>query len=476
MRSRFLFLLILSSGCAQSSAGQATQPLAEVPFTLFQNAIILPAIVNGRDTVHLLLDTGWGPLALVSRAAERLGIPFDPPGPDGLGRAEVGTLAVGQVVRSRPVVELFSTAALAPLIGDSDGILATDFFRDLVVQIDYPAGVVRFFQASPVPRDNDTARISIPMVFSPGAGALPFSDSIEIDGQPVRGLFDTGGAGAFAAMPRLVQSAGLRPIPDSGRVGIGMLSGDTTVRQVVSFTRVGRISIGSFVADSPRVMIAPSQMAGGSWGHDLVIGYGFLRRYVVTFDYPGRRIVLERIEDGSGDARVWQGGGGEPSEASAPIMGNIGDGRVSGVIEKTGAVTIFARPAVPPSRRQNICGTNVFTSQRIIRTTTTASTSQRYSDAASRVRHASTPTGRPSRNEGAWRWCGGSRWSIRWCTCRALQATASTNPTPAPIPYHCRGVMPFSRRSPGHCRSSNQTTPRPKRVPRISSANSRISR
>jgi hypothetical protein len=41
-------------------------------------------------------------------------------------------------------------------------------------------------------------------------------------------------------------------------------------------------------------MIAPPQMAGDGWGHDLVIGYGFLRHYVVTFDYPGRVITLER--------------------------------------------------------------------------------------------------------------------------------------------------------------------------------------
>ena len=110
----------------------------------------------------------------------------------------------------------------------------------------------------------------------------------------MRGLFDTGGSGAFVAMPGLVERTGLRPIPDSGRTGIGMLSGDSTVRQLVRFTRVGRVAIGPFTVDSPRVMIAPPQMAGDGWGHDLVIGYGFLRHYVVTFDYPGRLVTLER--------------------------------------------------------------------------------------------------------------------------------------------------------------------------------------
>src|SRR5262245_25558802 len=53
-------------------SGKPAQPLAEVPFKLHQNGVILEATVNGRETVRLLLDTGWGPLALVSSAAERL--------------------------------------------------------------------------------------------------------------------------------------------------------------------------------------------------------------------------------------------------------------------------------------------------------------------------------------------------------------------------------------------------------------------
>jgi hypothetical protein len=42
-----------------------------VPFTLFQNAVIVKAVVNGHDTVQLLLDTGWGPLELVTSSARR---------------------------------------------------------------------------------------------------------------------------------------------------------------------------------------------------------------------------------------------------------------------------------------------------------------------------------------------------------------------------------------------------------------------
>ena len=287
--------VLLAAAPQTASAQSADSPIAEVRFTLHQNAIIVPALINGRDTVRLLLDTGWGPpVALVSVAAARLGLAVDPPGEDGLGQARVSSLSIGAAIKTRPLVEVFPTEQLAPLIGPHDGILGTGFFRDLVLQIDYPARIVRFLRRDPT--TTGATRTSVPMVFAGLTAALPYSDSIWVDGRAVRGLFDTGGAGAFVAMRRLIERAGLQPIPDSGRgqVGIGMLSGDTLVRQRVQFTRVGRIAVGGFAVDSPRVMLAPPQLAGDDWGHDLIIGYGFMRNYVVTFDYPARRVIFAR--------------------------------------------------------------------------------------------------------------------------------------------------------------------------------------
>jgi aspartyl protease len=280
----------------QARVGAVERPLAEVPFTLYQNGIIVPAIVSGRDSIRLLLDTGWGPLALVSSSARRLALDVDAPDAEGLRRTRLGSLAVGGALQQRPLVEVFPSESLAPLIGPHDGILSTAFFRDLVLQVDYPAGIVRFWRRSPVPRTPQATatRVSVPMVFSPRAGALPFTDSVFVDGRPVRALFDTGGAGAFVATREFVERAGLTPIPDSARTYIGLLSADTTARQAVRFARVGRVSMGSFGRDSARVMLAPPLMAGDDWGHDLIIGYGFMRHYVVTFDYPGRLVTFER--------------------------------------------------------------------------------------------------------------------------------------------------------------------------------------
>ena len=272
-------------------------PLAEVPFTLHQNAIIVPAVIDGRATVHLLLDTGWGPLALVSTTAERLGL--HPQGPSGeLPRVKVGSLAVGGAVQKKASFEVFPAQELEPLIGPHDGVLSTAFFRDLVLQIDYPSRIVRFFARSPIagtPPATPGDRASVPMVFSPRADGLPFTDSVLVDGKPARAVFDTGGSGGFLAMAQLVERMHLPILPESGAgIAVGMLSNGQATQQKVTFARVERIALGPFVVDSPRVMVAPSQLEGGDWGHDLNIGYGFMRNYVVTFDYPGKVITFER--------------------------------------------------------------------------------------------------------------------------------------------------------------------------------------
>ena len=299
MRARNIWAMaiFLLSTAARGTSGPPEKPLAEVPFTLHRNAVILEATVNGREPLRLLLDTGWGPLALVSSAAERLKLQPTKTGGD-YPLVEVESLAVGGAVRPAAKFEVFPTQELEPLIGPHDGVLSTAFFKDLVLQIDYPAGVVRFYSKSPIasaPPAEPGTRSSVPMVFSPRAGALPFTDQVLVDGKTVRALFDTGGAGGFMAMKQLVDHAKLEVLPETGgKVAIGMLSEGRATQAKVQFARVGRIALGSFSVESPRVMIAPSGLEGDDWGHDLNIGYGFMRDYVVTFDYPGGTITFER--------------------------------------------------------------------------------------------------------------------------------------------------------------------------------------
>ena len=301
MVSKYLtmYLALVLATTSRPPATQEGLLLAEVPFKLHQNAVIVKCVVGGRDTVQMLLDTGWGPLALTSSAARRLGLTATSASGDVVARAS--SFGIGRALRRDVAFELFPPEALQPLIGPYDGVLSTGFLHDFAVQIDYPRGVVRLFSRVPavgVGTDRALARASMPMVFSPAAGFLPFTDSAFVDGQSVRALFDTGGSGAFMAMAQLMNRAALEVLPDTGRrAGIGMFGQGRPKQAPLRFARARSISVGGITRDSPLVIVAPSQLEGANWKHDLIIGYGFLRDFVVTFDYPGRAIILEQRGD-----------------------------------------------------------------------------------------------------------------------------------------------------------------------------------
>lgn len=288
MTVRIAVLLYLLAAPVESE-GQA--PLADVPFVLHQNAIIITMVANDRDTVRLLLDTGWGPTALTDYAVARLRRAGRIQ--ESNGWVTLASLSVGRVRKTAVRVELFPAHDLAPLIGPYDGVLATEYFKDLVLQVDYPRGRVRFFARSRVNTRAAANTFSLPMTFTSGASWLPFTDSIFINGRRAKGLIDTGGSGAFLAMPQLITALDLERSAQTLTGRMGYLDGSPR-ESSVRFARVRSIQVGGTVVDTPRVLLAPPQLAGGNWGHDVVIGYGFLRNYVVTFDYPGRRITLER--------------------------------------------------------------------------------------------------------------------------------------------------------------------------------------
>jgi hypothetical protein len=59
-------------------------------------------------------------------------------------------------------------------------------------------------------------------------------------------------------------------------------------------TRSDCMTVGALSRPMTQMMVAPPSLEGANWMHDVIIGYGFMKDFVVTFDYPGRRITLAR--------------------------------------------------------------------------------------------------------------------------------------------------------------------------------------
>ena len=97
---------------------------------------------------------------------------------------------------------------------------------------------------------------------------MPFTDSVT--GRAARGLFDTGGMGAFVAMGQLITSQKLERAPDAGSVQIGFSAqigffDGASRRSSVRFVRLDQTRVGSVVVDTPRVLLAPQQLDGATY-------------------------------------------------------------------------------------------------------------------------------------------------------------------------------------------------------------------
>ena len=285
-------LLILAAAAAAQSS---LKPIAEVPFEFHKNLIFVDTFINGKGPFTMMLDTGTDPSALDLSTAKELGITASSTGEKASGGGTESTtvsdidpvtVKVGRLNPAKIEISAIDLSAISRALEKPiNGILGHSFLKNKVVEIDYPAKIVRFYSRSPVTKDPDKAGHVIPFRFS--------SDSILIDafvnGQKVTALFDTGLNGSFAVMPAALSKLGLveafNAAEPVGSVGFNGRSSN----------RKGQIKTVSFAGLS----VSPADVVfwGEGTGHDttaydLTIGNGFLKNYVVTIDYTNDLITI----------------------------------------------------------------------------------------------------------------------------------------------------------------------------------------
>lgn len=280
-------------GAAAAAAAPAgPEPVVSVDFENPRNQIVLQVGIGEAGPFNFLLDTATDPSAFDLDTADSLGIPVD---------RESGGFAVGtgsQDVRIYPVeigglsiggVEFDTIASMAagflrrlgePLGVPLHGVLGVSFLRDKAVVIDYPARRIHIYdEPVPVPEGPDV--VSIPMEREGNDVVVP---GFLVDGEPLRVTLDTGSS--------LVLSVYSTP---AARLGIGDggaredtvrgFRGEATIRVV----DVDSIGLGPLQLRDVEVVLP---------GRDLLtegnLGNGYLQHFVLTVDYLGERVTLQR--------------------------------------------------------------------------------------------------------------------------------------------------------------------------------------
>lgn len=189
-----LLLLLLLSACAGNPRDSCRlEQVADVPLQVFGNVPVLPLEINGRRA-WLVLDTGSDRTVLTRAAAARVGVPagegVQRVGAAG-GRAELGVAVMDTLSLSgmelHAVRALLADAPRPPL----DGVLGLDVLVGFEVELDLPHRHAVFYRARTC-LDARPAWAGVPLAAQQQAGSGHVFVPVELDGQPLRGLLDTG--------------------------------------------------------------------------------------------------------------------------------------------------------------------------------------------------------------------------------------------------------------------------------------------
>ncbi|HET7504723.1 MAG TPA: aspartyl protease family protein [Kofleriaceae bacterium] len=266
---------------------------SELGFDLINGQIFVDARVDGQP-VRMLLDTGGANL-VTRAAAARLGLKVEGEmAMSGAGDHEVGfgfthakTLQVGDATLANPVLGVAALDGLSASQGeDIDGLIGYEMFSRVAVRIDYAACRLT---------------LTAPSAFTPPAGAtaVPFEIANHIpvvrgaiDGIAGRFWIDTGWRSSLTTMAKFTRDRALAArfharfeTMTGWGVGGPLRTWPVRIREVTLGSVTVHDVVGGLFTGDKSVLTDPDAAA--------IIGTGILSRFVVTFDYAGRKMYLE---------------------------------------------------------------------------------------------------------------------------------------------------------------------------------------
>ena len=309
MMRRRLIAVVLALACCAAGAWPRTVPAAQktasplvIPFELVTRHIMIRVRINNSGPLWFIFDTGDKVAIVDMGRAKSLGLSLE--GEVNVGGAGAGTLkgatvrdasltVIGVEKNPQRVVLAIPLDGLEPRFGhDIDGIIGADFIKQFVVEIDYPARVLRL-------HDRDKFVYSgsgeiLPLTFIHGDYPIIEAEVVVAGRTPVKGRFvlDFGSGASLALHTPFVKQQNL---PASSQKTIMVMGGGGIGGKITG--RNGRISelrIGKFQIDNPLTLF--SEDKSGAFASAEIqgnIGAMILSKFKVLLDYGRDRVIFE---------------------------------------------------------------------------------------------------------------------------------------------------------------------------------------
>lgn len=285
---RLCSICLLALGCAASP-----RPIARVPVHFFAGRVPFIDVKVGGRALSFIVDTGADTELIDGAIAAQLGLHVENPqmiaqpgGAVAMGKVTGARASIGALSTDLPQLTAVPLAPLAPVVGRAlDGLIGHTLLRRFVVEIDYQAHAIAFYDpatarprgtAIPLEISDIDAYVNVELV----QGGRTVAAKLELD---------TGSFDALGLSDRFVQANGLaanKPTLDVPGVAIG---GETSGYRL----RLDELRIGPFVLAN-----VPMGATRGSTGDESLpsagtLGAEVLRRFTVVLDYPHARMFLE---------------------------------------------------------------------------------------------------------------------------------------------------------------------------------------
>ena len=272
----------------------AHTPVKEIPFQYEMEKIILPISINGSKAIRCILDTGMveGIFLMDPAAGKELNLKYATTnvmlrgGGSGTATASMAmgaTFTLADVsFENQRVIVLNKSGPLAR--AGVVGVVGASIFKRFVVQIDIEKKMLRLYK--PDEFDSKDAGESFELALT---RTKPYiKASINIDGErdlPVTLVIDTGANSTL--MFTVNKEKGIEAPSKSvdGVVGRGV-GGE--LRGKVG--RSKKLTLGKYELRDTLAHFYTEGIPGGKEG---LIGMGLMERFLVTFDYTGKRMFLK---------------------------------------------------------------------------------------------------------------------------------------------------------------------------------------
>ena len=273
-------------------------------FKSSNNLIIIPVAINNSDTLNFILDTGVRyPIITELPFVNKLNLNYlQPISVKGLGEGEQltayrsgnNTINLDGLVAYNQEIHMVinENFQISHILGmPVHGLIGFNLFKDYVVKIDYSEHKITLLKPEYFDYKERERDIVLPLSFEQGKPFVTTSIVTDKNDEvPVKLLVDTGASDAIWLSTNSDNRIALPENHIETFLGRG-LSGDLYGKK----GRIGAIWVGPLVLYEPIVAFPDNDLVDqliGKNDRNGTLGAEILRRFFITMDYPGKRLIL----------------------------------------------------------------------------------------------------------------------------------------------------------------------------------------